>query len=1306
MEEVFNPKFIETLKKKLTHGNARSILLNALPGRRATRLPLTDLDVINNGLSSLFLEKLTSEEKFEVNFSISFASADEDRQKLLSKINKRLHAIKYEHDDNVKEIGVETFGFGYPLIIKRKKNDVKKFLVAPLFIWKLDISETYKKGGEWSIKRIPDHDIKVNEIFASYLESEESIKIESLPDEMLEDCVLDKDEILEYINSVSRQLNISEEVSLDWVEFDKLPDRIDPEKNDKDVYVLESGVFGIFKSQKQSLIKETENLLKDYNNIFAAEVDSVVWNNSHSPVNTDPSQNGVLRSLNENTNIVIQGPPGTGKSQTLTAIIASALANNKKVLVVCEKRTALEVIEKNLLELIPELQNSIALIEDVVRDRRPVVDLARAKNAGLGTEKTSLSESVEIDVKKFEKIATDLNTKYQSLRSAILRDERWVDLVGKWLVVEGEERYDNILRLLAPLLKGHTDELGLNNCITIGSDYYAKIKKNSATLEEVFNGFDSKAMPSREILYILQESKDTIDSLIVEFQSHTVKYSETTAEYISSIISSTIAELRNIDSILKEANRNNINPKKITLGNKVKAVFSGNYKRVLKNVKLIDSKLNRINRIYAQEFGDTVSIDDVTSKIKHISSSVNELKQKVVESDGQLPAGSIRNHKGFNVETWNSLLEGVEKVLSKLSQVVYINRHPIDDVPVKDVISFLQNYIQQIEKAQSVSEHIDDYFNWKQYLIDSQNIEKKVFDVLLNVETGEWLTRVNDAFLYNRLSTEDVSNRFPTDDATLGILSKLGHDIGNYQKSIIKNNLEYWDTLAINKYKDSNYKVNQLYNLRGSKGQKRRTLRNIIQTDFESFSNFFPVLLMNPITVSTLLPLERGLVDTVIFDEASQLRIEDTFSSLIRGRQVIVSGDSQQMPPSNYFAGDSHLIDDDGNETDEDDLELVGVNAVEMASEESLLSFAIQCGFQQTYLDMHYRSRHPDLIEFSNVCFYNSRLLPMPEKSGYSDTETPISYKHVNGFNINGTNPDECTEVIRLLKEEVSNEQSVGVATFNIQQRNYILNAIGLERENDTSFNFKMAVLDDNGFFVKNLENIQGDERDVIILSTTFGNKPDRKFTLQLGPITGANGYRLLNVIITRAKHKLFAVTSIPEFQIRKYKDRIASTGKVDGTSALLGYLDYAKCVSENDTAGKEAILGFITKELGDNEEGRSANTSTGFSESPFEEEVYNWLVGEVGQERIVQQYKCGGFRLDMVVKSKSDESRMLAIECDGAAYHSSELNWHHDIYRQNILEKEHGFVFHRIWSTKWWRNAKGEFKKLMDAIDEFESQQ
>ena len=663
----------------------------------------------------------------------------------------------------------------------------------------------------------------------------------------------------------------------------------------------------------------------------------------------------------------------------------------------------------------------------------------------------------------------------------------------------------------------------------------------------------------------------------------------------------------------------------------------------------------------------------------------------------------------------------MKDVESKVSEFIsYLNKENIIKEGLqtpklhKQKIHELENICAKIEKIISKLEDFREYFEWKKFYLESSKLEQSVISALLEIELRIWEESFVSWYFYWLLGIAETQLKtLPKDDVSIGELFETKKELKKAQISSIASNWGNRQKEALNEADKKGISPISLYNKRGSRGQSRNSLRKIISTEFELFTNFFPVVMVNPTVCSSIIPLKEGLFDIVIFDEASQLRIEDTFSSLTRGKIKIVAGDSQQMPPTNFFQGGTNFInpsEEDEETEEEDNGKSKAPNnknfdySLDLADSESLLDYATNCNYKSQYLEIHYRSQHPYLIDFSNHAFYGKRLKPMPEKEEY----IPIKYIEVNGLYEDRTNKDEAKKVVEILINEIKRLKTgkyptVGIATFNIEQRNLILEEITKARQQYPDFDIKMGELQaipETSLFVKNLENIQGDERDLIIISTTFGKKADGKFRQSFGPILQRNGYKLLNVIVTRAKLKIIVCTSIPSEHINQYPE-LLKENKNNGRAIFYSYLAYAKFVSEGNDEMREKILQMLL----DNCETKNVEIAHDVygSESPFEEEVYYRLAGKVGQERLQQQYKVAGFRIDLIVKPKINGKPIIAIECDGAKYHSSTEAYAWDMFRQSTLEKQ-GFVFYRIWSTNWWHSEEKELRKLVEFIDKQEN--
>jgi very-short-patch-repair endonuclease len=431
-----------------------------------------------------------------------------------------------------------------------------------------------------------------------------------------------------------------------------------------------------------------------------------------------------------------------------------------------------------------------------------------------------------------------------------------------------------------------------------------------------------------------------------------------------------------------------------------------------------------------------------------------------------------------------------------------------------------------------------------------------------------------------------------------------------------------------------------------------------------------PCLLMSPLSVSQYLDADAIQFDLVIFDEASQIKPQDAVGSIMRGTQTIVVGDPQQLPPSDFF----DLASDEG---DDDDLDDESTQVYESILDECFTVVPLRM-----MLRWHYRSRHEDLIAFSNYHFYEGRLVTFPNAD--ASTGLGVVFEHVRGgkydrrgARVNGIEARRVAErTIEHARDYMQqrHKRSLGVVAFSQAQRLRIEDELEILRRADPDLESFFAETRDEAFFVKNLENVQGDERDVIFISVGYADSEGRDVPIPLnfGPLNRSGGERRLNVLVTRAREQIRVISSIYPHQID------ASRSSSEGVKRLHDYLKYA--VEGSDSLGAEV------------------QDIDGEYESPFEESV-----GEALKRRGIQirrQIGCSGYRIDLGVEDPEKPGRfLLGIECDGATYHSYKTARDRDRLRQQVLEGL-GWRIHRIWSADWFRDPEGELRRVLDAIE------
>ena len=453
--------------------------------------------------------------------------------------------------------------------------------------------------------------------------------------------------------------------------------------------------------------------------------------------------------------------------------------------------------------------------------------------------------------------------------------------------------------------------------------------------------------------------------------------------------------------------------------------------------------------------------------------------------------------------------------------------------------------------------------------------------------------------------------------------------------------------------------------LRGQLAKQRKLapLRVTMKHTFNAIRAIKPCFMMSPQTVAQLLENAEDKFDVVIFDEASQMPTEEAVGAVLRGKQLVVVGDPKQLPPTNFFAVQSGTVN---VQYDEDGLPLFD-------DSQSILEEVAGAGVANSRLKWHYRSAQESLITFSNVSFYDGDLYTFPsvETDSY-DTGLHFEFVEDGVYEGKGLNLVEARRVADAVVEHAKTkpEISLGVGTFNMRQQLAVLDELEQRRRLDPSLEPFFDRSKSEPFFVKNLENIQGDERDAIFLSVTYARAHDGRLRYNFGPLNGENGWRRLNVLTTRARRLMRVFSSIKGEDINP----VATTSQ--GAQHLRNFLTYAE-----HRRLDSPVLSAIAE-----------------TESPFERDVMQELTGH--GIRLVPQVGVSGYRIDLGVLDGEIEGRFVCgIECDGVAYHSSATARDRDRLRQQVLESR-GWEIHRIWSTDWFKDRAGQIERLLNLIE------
>lgn len=572
----------------------------------------------------------------------------------------------------------------------------------------------------------------------------------------------------------------------------------------------------------------------------------------------------------------------------------------------------------------------------------------------------------------------------------------------------------------------------------------------------------------------------------------------------------------------------------------------------------------------------------------------------------------------------------------------------------------IDDYIKNIDTLKEFEMYHDEVCD----INSKDTLDKYILDLLCSGNEPSDIINAYCQYQISQCKTNVSNSIMMYDDTTKNVMSlesekvdETINDIEYTNSSIVKEILSSSD-ISLNKI---------LMDLR--KKRKGKSIRQAVQEYAKLLIPMYRVWMMTPSSVSDVLPLEENMFDLVIFDEASQMYLYNALPSLYRAKRAVIAGDDKQLKPTSFFSTD--VGSDEANDILDDTT----------GKDTSLLDQA-KTTFSSITLTFHYRTKYAEIIQFSNYAFYNGRLKLAPNVIRRSKENRPIEFVRVPGIRENNANRIEAEKVVDILKNIMEHtNDTVGIVTLNSKQKDCIQDIIDDRCTTDAKFstniNYISNRVEDNedvSLFIKSIEEVQGDERDIIIISLGIGVNESGKVPLsQLGPILRDGGANRLNVMISRAKKKEYIVSSVDA------SDLNTSSSNSEGAKLLKEFIGYSKAISDLNYEAVEHILGC-------------GNTSETHFDSPFEEQVYNQIT-KLGYT-VETQVGVRGYKIDLAVYSDEFGQYIAGIECDGATYHSSKSARERDITRQRLLESR-GWTILRIWSRNWWKDSSAEVHRI-----------
>ncbi len=1140
----------------------------------------------------------------------------DDIKRILEAESNALRSLKREVEELEKETGRYELFVGYPFVEGMINRDI--LIKAPLLLFPARIN--IDKGIE--LELLKEEPVLLNKVFILAYAKEMHINID--------DLILEYDHIKSDLPDVGRLREYLKKFDMVFKYNAPKKQIVDIEKSKEvktdDIEIRHYCVLGRYPL--------ANSIYYDYNQLEKKKlsnpaIDALLHNKDIRY--KDKKQNGLFAihqldyaqeqaiiETNNNANMVIYGPPGTGKSQTIANMLTDSLCKNKRVMVVSQKRAALEVVHNRL----GVLGNKAMILPDPEKAKPDFYEKVRAKHQAIMDYKPvynperykKIEEDIAREVEELDSISRVLFT----VRPFGLSLQQMYTLsfaIGKG--APDNEIYkamlsSNIIRMNYP---------ELNEAVKVISD------KNKAKL--YYNHL------------LIRESNPLVDYIKTDLDMHTLNKVRSfidkllTKEFVPFNIAAYPYSRYMLVYRLENHNAENLMP----LADMITRI---------ENPSLVTRM--RASMVPPLWIGYPFLKYSYNKKRKEIAKRLNiagmAVKRFVNEFD---LLQTVLEPEGLAMVI-DGIAYGNDKFLRKLLAA-------LDDyVTVRDMKITFSNTspaeIALMEFALKNSKNRAEFFDCINKILPIRIYHEVV------KEEKEHEQELSKTIIFN-----DIRNRIMSLKKELRALTTdLANDNFNAEYK------RYFETEVENS-KNFLHQIN--------KQQRLWAVRKLMEV-FEPFlMRMYPCWLLSPEAVSTILPLKTGLFDLVLFDEASQIFIESSIPAIYRGDHIVVSGDNKQLRPTSVFV--KRYLGDDTYIADYD------LNSQAVLEVESLLDLATS-RLKSTNLTYHYRSKYEELINFSNYSFYSGKLQIAPNISK-NKYYLPIERIKVNGIWRGRSNQEEAEAVAALVKKLLhtrKNKETIGIVTFNSEQEDLIKDVLDDEAAKNEVFKREyLAELnrkdnnEDVSIFVKNLENVQGDERDIIIFSIAYARNEDGKLNAQFGTLSMAGGENRLNVAVTRAKEKVYVVTSVePEEFIT------VETAKNSGPKLLKKYLQYARAVSNRNTAEAKMLLNSLLL----NPVAKRAD------------------MGEFETELQKELEKCGytveanlgnaDYKVSLALYDQELDRYILGLECDYAAFASSASVMERDVYRSNFLESR-GWKIMRIWSRDWWINRPALIKSI-----------
>ena len=1175
---------------------------------------------------------------------------------------------------------------------------------APLLLEPVDI---VKKSGNNYVLRVREEDITFNTTLVEMMIQQYDVNMSSISPLPYDDSGVDVRQVFSVVRACIKdhaRWDVVEESLLGLFSFSKFVMWNDIHNNAQKL--RENPVV-------ESLIQKRLVNIQEPSTTDTRQVDKTVEPGHYAiPVDVDSSQLEAVIESGEGRSFILYGPPGTGKSQTITNMISNALYHGRRVLFVAEKMAALEVVQKRLkkIGLDPfclEMHSNKMTKTHLLTQLQTALDITRIKtpeeyekeSKALFDERQRLIRYVTLLHEKQPSGLSlhDYISRYTALGpgDSITPTEKFIEGINAQRIADTEK----FIRELGAVfgITGLPHEHPLYGLLIMDPSYDAQ-QKAASFVEQTAKYAPNARNAIREISRIngLSIAENPVGMQLAE-------------EFVDAV-SATPAISADIFRIASEPSLRQDWLQLVETGKRldqVKASLVSNYDPQVLQLDVLRLKTDwanvcdkwAVSRFFAKKkfvsqlkgYRRDISADHIESLISQ-REQYRQFQQTLAPRQEELSRifGSLITSGQVQ---WDRIAESIQRAPAILALLRGTNM-PASYMPPVNKEGTQSIDISALRQINAL---------WKSTTVCSIDARLTLEEIMQ--KTPQWLVHINKSrdwsqwcvrraqLMSQRLG--GVANYIEKghdpeaacQSMLRGVYRKLAMDVIDQSSELrVFNGMIFED--AIKHYRDIAKQFQELTKkalycklasripsltieaARGSEigtlkrliksGGRGTTIRQIIDQIPTLLPKLCPCMLMSPISVAQFIDLNQEQFDIVVFDEASQMPTSEAVGAIARGKALIVVGDPKQMPPTSFFMTTSV----DEAEADNDDME-------------SILDDCITLSFPDHYLTWHYRSRHESLIAFSNSQYYDGKLYTFPS---VDDRQSKVAFVPINGtYDMGKTRCNRAEaeaivqEVIRRLRDSKLSKNSIGIVSFSKVQQDLIEDILVDELSKDPALE-RLAYDCEEPIFVKNLENVQGDERDVILFSVGYGPDKSGHVSMNFGPLNNAGGERRLNVAVSRARTEMMVFSTLQPEQIDLNRSRAR------GVEGLKRFLEFAR-------SGRMPVIS-----------------------SQLEEKADTSIIDAIAAEIRLNGYEVdtlvgrSRFKIDLaVIDPANPDNYLMGIICDGANYNRTNTQRDREICQPGVLQGL-GWNLMRVWAVDWFLNPEKVIDRIVDELDKIKA--